>query len=120
MNFLESQLKRSASWEILSRNFFGQREEVGLGNLDKTKLEAILAYCLHIQGDIPADGFRITLGEAHVLNKEAADLGKLTAKGRTLFHKEPISTDLLIETPRRCPLYQQRSPLVSKKPGGKS
>ena len=69
MNFLKSQLKTSTSWEILSRNFFGHWEEVGFGNLDKAKLEDLLAYCLHIQGVIPADGFRITLVEAHALNK---------------------------------------------------
>ena len=67
MNFLGSQLKTSESWEILSRNFFGHWEEVGFGNLDKIKLEALFAYCVHIQGEIPADGLRITLAEAHTL-----------------------------------------------------
>ena len=107
MNFLESQLKTSESWEILSRNFFAHWEEAGFGNLDKTKLEALLAYCLHIQGVIPADGFRITLAEAHALNKEPADLDKLIAKGYTLFHKEPINTDLLIDTTLRCLISTQ-------------
>lgn len=102
MNFLESQLKTSVSWEMLARSFFGHWEDVGLGNLDKSKLEALLAYCLHIQGDIPADGLRITLAEAHAFNKEPADLDKLIAKGYTLFHKDPISTDLLIDTTLRC------------------
>jgi len=41
---------------MLARSFFGHWEDVGLGNLDKTKLEALLACCLHIQGVIPADG----------------------------------------------------------------
>ena len=80
----------------------GHWEEVGFGNLDKSKLEALLSYCLHIQGVIPSDGSRITLAEAHALNKELADLDKLIAKGYTFFNKETISTDPLIEITLRC------------------
>ena len=84
------------------KKFFGHWEKVGFGNLDKIKLEALLAYCLHIHGVIPADSLSITLTEAHALNKEPVDLDKLIAKGYTLFHKDLISTDLLIETTLRC------------------
>ncbi len=96
---MESQWKTSVSWEMLARSFFGRWEDVGLGNLDKTKLEALLAYCLHIQGVIPADGLRISLAEAHAPNKEPADLDKLIAKGYTLLHKDPISPIYLLTLP---------------------
>ena len=102
MSFLESQLHSSQAWETFAKKFFGHWDEAGFGNLDKTKLEALFAYCLHCQSILPANGTRITLAESHALNKDPSELDKLIANGYKIFHKEPINTDLIIGTVTRC------------------
>lgn len=45
---------------------------------------------------------RISLAEANALGKEPAELDRLIAKGYTLFHDEPASSEILLETALRC------------------
>jgi hypothetical protein len=59
MGFLQSRLKTSCDWEELAKNFFGHWEDTGFGNLDKSKLEALLIYCLHVQEVVPANGIKV-------------------------------------------------------------
>ena len=107
MSFFESKLNSSQAWEILARKFFGHWDAAGFGNLDKSKLEALLAYCLHHQGLLPGKGPRISLAESHALNKDPSELDKLIANGYKIFHDEPINPDLLIGTVVRCLVSSQ-------------
>lgn len=102
MSYLRSRIKFSGAWEELARTFFGHWEDVGFGNLDKTKLEALLIYCLHSQGILPANGFRVSLSEAVALNKDPAEIDRFLVKGFTLFHKDLIDTQQLIDAAVRC------------------
>ena len=89
------------------RKFFGNWDATGFGNLDKSKLEALLAYCLHHQGLLPGKGPRISLAESHALNKDPSELDKLIANGYKIFHDEPINPDFLIGTVVRCLVSSQ-------------
>lgn len=102
MDLLVSKLSTSAEWEKLARRFFGRWGDRGFGNLSQSKLEALLVYCLHTHGIIPDDGVRISLAKANALGKEPAELDRLIAKGYTLFHDEPASSEILLETALRC------------------
>lgn len=107
MRFLESQLHSSQAWETFAKKFFGHWDDAGFGNLDKSKLEALFAYCLHHQGILPVQGSRISLAESHALNKDPSELDRLIANGYKIFHKEPIKADLIIDTVTRCLVSSQ-------------
>jgi len=107
MNFFESKLHSSQAWETLAKKFFGHWDDAGFGNLDKSKLEALLAYCLHSQGILPAKGPRISLADSYALNKDPSELDKLIANGYKIFHKESINADQLIGTVMRCLISNQ-------------
>lgn len=98
MSFLHSRIKSGSAWERFAKAFFGNWENAGIGNLDKTKLEALLVYRLHVQEILPANGTRVSLAEAVALNKDVAEIDWLLVKGFTLFHKEPIDAQVLIDT----------------------